>query len=140
MVSGDKAQIYTASWEVVNNMFNQKVMHALYPYVSEIVSRTQNIELGGLLVFNKVAYDLAIEIIKFHNTTDACPCYFYTNSRNPFFNPEKEQDKNNVTIIEQVILKKEYYTSYHVQCNFCDSKFKVIDGESHYRWWKWELL
>ncbi len=134
MLSKDPKRIWCASCEIISLGQNHDRIMELVPYLSQIKSKTNNVELGGLIHPNSRFLKQAIETIEWHMKEKSCPCCLLGESSNPI---QLEADEY-ITITDTVYINKSNYVDYYlVRCNRCETKYKVEEREYHSTWWNW---
>ena len=121
----------------------------LVEYLPQIKEKTIGLNMGGAFAPNQRYIDFAIKTIEFHKENKECSCalfvekYKLTNDvvsreiQYECFNPQKEVEKENVEIVEKIVIPEKWITDYVVKCLKCGQKFKVEEREYHYTWWNW---
>ncbi|MFX0098386.1 MAG: hypothetical protein ACFFCS_02320 [Candidatus Hodarchaeota archaeon] len=90
------------------------------------------------------AVDKAIMILELREAGKSCNCDFYALSSSGFSNmsiPREEADNGSITIVEQLVHQKSYYSDYFCICNTCERGWQVQDEIGyHYPLYKWEEI
>ncbi len=134
MLSEDSKRIWSASCEIISLGQNHETIMEFVPYLSEIKSKTKNVELGGLIHPNKRFLKQAIETIEWHMSGKGCPCCLLRENSNP----RQLEAEGYITITDTVHMNESGYVDYYlVRCNRCKAKYKVEEREYHSTWWDW---
>ena len=120
MLSKDSKRIWSASCEINSLGQDHDRIMELVPYLTQIKSKTNNIELGGLIHPNSRLLKQAIETIEWHMKVKSCPCCLLGENSNP---KQLEAD-GYITINDTVYMNKSNYVDYYlVGCNRCKTKY-----------------
>lgn len=114
------------------------------PELSELVSEldlikrsTRNLKLGGMLRPNSTHLAFAIRKLEFVRDAEGCFCLLYT--FDDMFDPERERTAGYVEI-ESVVKSEDGFIDYYLcNCMVCGARFRVVEREYHYTWWKWTV-
>ena len=136
ITSRNTHDVWLAACRVIDISQDRSKVVPLVQSLSKIKKRTKNLDMGGLLASNQRFVDFAIRVIEFHRDARTCPCCLYLEHG---VDPNKEVTKENVTITTTVQIDGNcnWVDFYELGCNKCDRKYKVLEREHHFMWWKW---
>lgn len=137
LLAKDAKLIWQACGEVTQNN-NIDDLLALSTHLVEIKKATKGIDLGGALCSNSYHLEFVIKKLEYVMNHRGCLCAL--NTEYIFIDPEKEVNKNLITIDEEVDYQGTRLDYYLCHCNICFSAFKVEVSEGHFTSWKWIKL
>lgn len=137
-ISGDPDKVISASNAIISRCNDRDLIAPLLDHLTEINKKIKHLDLGGKLAPNKRFVNHALRIIRFYKSGKACPCSLYPYSGYDGYDPENEQDKNNIRITSTTT--EAMSTTYIVECMKCGEKYSVLGLERHYKFWKWSEL
>jgi len=136
--SKDPHEVWKAASEIVAFCQDLKTTEPLIPYLSEIRNNPKGLEMGGAFAPNRRFVDFSIKAIEFYKDSEDCPCFLYEELE--VFNQQKEEKKEFIRIDKTVLLEGKWVDFYEAVCTRCEQKFKILEREGHYMWWKWEII
>jgi hypothetical protein len=150
ITSRDTHMVREASCEIISLGQMRDKITPLIEHLDEIKKETIGLDMGGAFAPNQRFIDFAIKTIEFHKEhSDLCTCALYTakyktNAVSPNMefeyestNPEKEQEKGNIKILQTTLIDGNWIDYYEVECLKCGQRFKVEERMYHYMWWRW---
>lgn len=140
MTSKDDKRIWRAASEIIHLGQEPERIRPLIYHIETMKKATQGIEMGGFIMPNKRLVDFAIKTLEFHrNEQDTCPCHLYAKcSEDSIFEPEKEETKGYVTILNTIYDSNHQFINYYVvKCNKCGQTYYAKESWGHMRCWKW---
>ncbi|MGI2172639.1 hypothetical protein [Shewanella ulleungensis] len=135
LLSKDPQRIWSAS-SSLKDIRDMSYLKELSAKTDEIERATKGIDLGGKLNPNSYHLEFALKKLNHVKNDLGCLCALYPD--NMFFNPEKENDNNQVKITDTVTTDDKWVDYYLCECTHCHSKFKVEEREGHFTWWSWK--
>ncbi len=147
--SRNTQNIREAACEIIALGQNREKIAPLIEHLNIIKSNTRNLDLGGMFAPNQRFVDFAIKTIEFHKNTNDCSCLLYiekyilTNDivnrklQYDCFNPNNEDKKGNIKILEINRIDNKWIDYYLVECQKCLRKYEVEEREGHYVFWNW---
>ena len=136
MLSRDKTRVWRASCTIISLGQQPEHFPVLIEHLPQILKKTRWLNLGGALAPKQRFLDYAVKTIEFHRDSTECPCALYTGHTG--FDPRKEDGRKHITLLETVTLDGGYPDYHRVQCKRCGQRFKALEREYHFTWWKWE--
>jgi hypothetical protein len=137
ITSRDTHKVWLACCEIIELGQEPEAIVPLTSHLSEILSATNNLDMGGKFYPNKRYVDLALRTINFHACQFGCPCALYVGQNS---DPKNEEIKGYVKIIESVCSGNSWADFYRIYCNRCGQKFIVRQDEYHFPSWHWKYF
>jgi len=131
LLSGDPRRIWQASWEIIGTR-DAGLLDSLRHELSTIHRATADIELGGAISPNRDALIHALEKVQSYR---AWRCWCDDYPRLLAYDPAREEDRGNVIVLRQD--RSGWPVTYECECNVCNRRFSVEEGEHHSLWWRW---
>lgn len=135
ITSRNPQKVWRSACKIISEGQDRSRISPLIEHLPAIVEKTKGLKLGGAFAPNQRFVDFAIRTIEFHRDSSDCTCELFTEHG---VDPKKEVEKDNVLINETERIDDRWITYYLLNCKKCEQKFKVEEGESHYRWWSWD--
>ena len=137
-LSADAARIRGAAFDVLYAKHDAAKLSPLLPYADNIVEATRTIELGGVLIPNRIHVNEAVAVLRFYAQENvACSCQLFL-SQYEWYSPEHEVELGAISILDTQKIQGKWVDYYHCQCTRCQQEFKVSEGEGHGLWWHWQ--
>lgn len=137
MLSEDAQRIWSASCGIISLGQNHERIMELVPYLTQMKSKTNNIELGGLIHPNSRLLKKAFEVIEWHSNGVGCSCSLLGEDSNP----RHLEEDGYITITDTVYMNNSNYIDYYLAiCHNCQTQYKIEEREYHSLWWNWIKL
>ena len=137
LVSGDPSRVWASACAVIV-LRKAEVLDMLVAHLPEIRQKTHDLELGGGVFPNAEHLKFSLRKLEYHRDGAGCLCRLYPEYL--MYNPQKEATAEHVQIDEVTYVNEKWVDAYVCTCTRCGTKFRVTEGESHYPWWKWEVV
>ncbi|KNY06968.1 hypothetical protein [Microbacterium sp. GCS4] len=129
--SGDPRRVLHAVWQTIGCR-DPELLKPLVTTLPRLRSRTEGVELGGMIYLNSTHLDHAFRVIE--NYRDGlCWCMAYPDSLT--YDPRKEQDRGHAEI--RSTSTPGWEMTYECACTVCGQVFDVEQGDHHVTWWRW---
>ncbi|WP_139977342.1 hypothetical protein [Nocardioides litoris] len=133
LVSGDRARVLTAVWEVIRTR-DPAVLGPLVPALPAIREVADDADLGGALISNRTHLAHALLRVRLHGE-GACLCLAYPDHQ--LYDVVKEVDRGHVTVVGTVPNPRQWEDDRICACTGCGRRYQVEQGDYHYPWWAW---
>ena len=137
IISRDTHKVWSSSCHVISTGQDRNSILPLIEYLPVIREKTKNLEMGGAFAPNQRFIDFAIRTIEFHRDCETCPCCLYLEHG---VDPNNEVSRGNVSIANITRIDGKWIDFYDISCTRCNQKYKVIERDSHFKWWKWSKI
>ena len=137
ITSRDTHKVWRSSCHIISISQNNDEIKPLLKHIDEIKSKTKDLDMGGAFAPNQRFIDSAIKVLEFHENLKQCPCFLLLGLGR---DPNKEVEQHSVKIINITYMEDSWVDFYNVACEKCSTKYKVIEREAHFKWWKWEKV
>ena len=132
-LSGDPHRIWSASC-AVRTLRDPAVLQHLATHRDRIRASASTVPLGGMVRANSTHLDFALTKLAFVADAAGCLCLLYT--RDDLYDPAKEEKAGNVRVVSTV-MRERFVDHYLCECTPCGARYRVVEGVSHYTWWRW---
>lgn len=139
LTSRDVQRIRHATWEIIKRRHDRSFIASFVEHIENIRNATEGLEMGGMIAPNRRFVDCCLKVLEFHRDEIGCTCIL--NRELECFDPTDEEKQGNIAITNTVYCDNSNYVDYYmVECKNCSRKFKVTEGDYHYRYWNWQPL
>ena len=122
MLSGDAERILHASHTVIHSAItNRKLIMNLFPYLSEIKKKTNNLQYGGAILPNKRFVEKAIQMIG-DSIEEKCLCEYLFDG---FGQNGKSMERVGFVLLEETT--DNYINRSIIECPVCHQRYEVED-------------
>lgn len=135
ITSGDVARIRSSASAIIHTR-DTTILDSLCTEIARIRAATQKLELGGMLVPNRLYPDFALRTLEYYRSGAGCLCRLYPEYL--FFDPNKEAKEGKVRIEEQHLHESGWGEVFTCACAQCGARYQVMEQEYHYAWWEWK--
>ena len=137
ITSKDAQRIWSSSC-AIRTLRDPEQLRFLANHLDEIRSSVKGVELGGALRSNSTHFEFAIRKLELFKSSTECLCGLYP--MDDLFDPNKEQEANNIDITDVIRIDGKWVDYYECRCNLCGQRFKVEEREYHYAWRAWKRV
>jgi hypothetical protein len=132
ITSGDPHRIWKACGAIIQSR-DEAALAGIAARLPEIRSRTEGVELGGMLRANSVQLTFALRKLEFYGSPHGCPCTLYPEY--DMYDPEREQAADNVRLLGAP--PQQWGDAFQAECTLCGARYRATVESYHYTWWQW---
>jgi hypothetical protein len=132
ITSGDPHRIWMALGAIIQSR-DEPALARIAARLPEIRSRTEGVELGGMLRSHKVSLNFALRKLEFYGAEHGCPCTLYP--EHDLYDPEREQAAGNVRLLGPG--PQAWGDAFQAECTRCGARYRAAVESYHYTWWQW---
>ncbi|MFD0556466.1 hypothetical protein FB566_1707 [Stackebrandtia endophytica] len=137
LFSGDAHRLGKAAWTVIRTD-RAELLDPLVAQLPDIEAATAGVDLGGMLRSNTATLQHALRRLRFRRD-EVCVCAAYPDL--DLYDPHAEAAAGRVRVLRTHLLGDGPFVDHHDgECNSCGTRFEIIEGESHFRWWSWRRI
>jgi hypothetical protein len=132
LTSGNAQRILVGCGAIIHSR-DEPVLARIAVRLPEIRSRTEGVDLGGMLRDHRVTLRFALRKLEFYGSAHACPCTLYPDY--DMYDPEREEAVGNVRLIGPP--PQAWGDAHQAECTLCGARYRATVESYHLTWWQW---